>query len=69
MSEFETCRMAPRRLRKHDSQLAWMDALVLDLKKRLLALEAEPITMQRLDEWAHKHRPELDRCTEPDRYY
>ena len=69
MAEDAQSRMTPRQLMKHRDAMEYVDKLVLDLKKQLLGYEMEPLTMDRLDEWTKTYRHDLERCTEPDRYY
>lgn len=51
----------------HADALAWIDALVLDLKLQLLGAPEQmsaPITMERLGQWHgdKKHRRDIERC-------
>jgi hypothetical protein len=51
----------------HAEALAWVNALVLDLKLQLLGEESQmsaPITMERLSEWHGKHARDVEQCKE-----
>jgi len=52
----------------HGEAADYFNQLILDLKKRLLGHEHEPITMERLNEGT-KHVLELDQCRRPTRMY
>jgi hypothetical protein len=48
---------------KHPEVISYVTRLVIDLKLQLAGEEHDPITPERLAEWA-KHRAELELCVE-----
>jgi hypothetical protein len=48
---------------KHPEAISYINRLVIDLKLQLAGEEHDPITPERLAEWA-RHRVELELCTE-----
>ena len=66
MNKSKTERIAePEGLCEHFEAMMWMNALIINLKQKLLNFDqSEAITMERLDEW-DKHYKDLERCRRP----
>lgn len=53
----------PHELSRHALAISYVNNLLIDLRLIILGQEAvEPVTMERLDEWWHKHRKDVGRC-------
>jgi hypothetical protein len=53
----------------HEQAMSWVNQLIIDLKKQLLGVPpAEPITMDRLNEWQAHHR-QLEQCRSRTKFY
>ena len=55
-------------LLNHNEAVAFFNQLIIDLKKRELGLEYEPITMERLTEASH-HIRDIQGCVRPARIW
>lgn len=57
-------RLHQPRFFKHNESLRLLNHLAIDLKKRELGLEHEPITIERIDDVMRKVREDMEGCWE-----